>query len=153
MLAPHLKDVTLRAREVLYEMQDEILQVHFPHSGMISIFAVIDDGEAIETASIGSEGALGAFAALGIKRAIGRAVVQIAGEASRISVSHLQKAARDSERIRDMILRSSEALAVQTQQSAACGALHGVECRLARWLLQAHDRSGDPIHLIQEMLA
>jgi CRP-like cAMP-binding protein len=149
-----LKEVTLHARDVLYETQDDIQQVHFPHRGMISILVVTDDGEAIETAAIGPEGAVGAIAGLGMRRAFGRAVVQIAGSAARISVAQLQLAARNSDRIRDMILRSNEAMTMQAQQTAACGALHGVEARLARWLLQAQDRSGSgAIQLIQEFLA
>jgi CRP-like cAMP-binding protein len=121
---------------------------------MISILAVTDDGEAIETAVVGSEGALGALAGLGVRRAFGRALVQIPGNAARISVSQLQKAARESDRIRDMILRSNEALMIQAQQTAVCGALHRVEARLARWLLQAQDCTGSStIELIQEFLA
>jgi CRP-like cAMP-binding protein len=151
---PHLRDVALRARELLHEVQDDIHQVYFPNSGMVSILAVTDDGEAIETAAVGTEGAVGAVAALGLRRAGARAVVQIGGSAARISASHLHKAARESERIRDMILRSNEALLVQAQQTAACGTLHDVEARLARWLLQAQDRSdGRTIQLIQESLA
>jgi CRP-like cAMP-binding protein len=115
LLDPHLKETTFAARTVLHDAQDDIQQVLFPHSGMISILAVTDDGEAIETAVIGSEGALGALAGLGVRSALGRAVVQI---------------------------------------PAVCGALHSVEARLARWLLQAHDRTGDSaIELIQEFLA
>jgi CRP-like cAMP-binding protein len=154
LLDPHLKHGALIARTLLHESQDDVHQVVFPHSGMISILAVTDDGEAIETAVIGSEGALGALAGLGVRRAFGRAMVQIPGSAARISVSQLQKAARESDRIRDMILRSSEALMIQAHQAAVCGALHGVEARLARWLLQAQDRTGSSsIELIQEFLA
>jgi CRP-like cAMP-binding protein len=154
LLDPHLKAATIRARELLYEAQDDISQVYFPYSGMISILAMTEDGEAIETAAVGSEGTIGALAALGIRRAPGRAVVQIPGSAARISVAQLNKAARESERIRDMILRGNEALLIQSHQAAACGALHSVEARLARWLLQAHDRCDNgAIPLIQEHLA
>nr|WP_249223039.1 helix-turn-helix domain-containing protein [Noviherbaspirillum sp. L7-7A] len=39
-------------------------------------------------------------------------------------------------------------------QSTACNALHGVEHRLARWLLQSHDRvRQDQFLLTQEYLA
>ena len=154
VIDPHLKDVTLRARELLHEAQDDIQQIYFPHSGMISIFAVVDDGEAIETAAVGGEGAVGAVAALGLRRASGRAVVQIAGSAARISASQLHRGSQNSDRIRDMILRSHEALLAQAQQTAACGTLHDVEARLARWLLQAQDRADErTIQLIQESLA
>ena len=42
----------------------------------------------------------------------------------------------------------------QVQQTAACNALHPVETRLARWLLQSHDRTiGDNVPLTQELLS
>ncbi len=62
LLAPHFKEVPLGARELLHETQDEIEQIYFPHSGMVSLLAVTDDGEAIETAAIGSDGVIGASA-------------------------------------------------------------------------------------------
>jgi CRP-like cAMP-binding protein len=154
ILAPHLKDVPLNARDVLHEAQDDIEYVYFPHSGMVSLLAITDDGETIETAAVGQESAVGAFAGLGIRRAFVRAVVQVPGSAARIAASTLQKAAQDNPRIRDMIARTQEGLLVQAQQSAVCGALHGVEARLARWLLQTQDRArSNTIPLIQEFLA
>ena len=154
LLAPHLKEVTLERRELLHEARDEIAHVTFPHTGMVSLFAVTDEGQAIETAAVGHDGAVGASAGLGIMRASCRAVVQVHGSAARISAAALQKAAGDSPRIRDMLVRHNEALLAQTQQAVACNALHDVEARLARWLLQAQDHTGsDTVALIQEVLA
>ena len=43
---------------------------------------------------------------------------------------------------------------VQAQQTAACNALHGVDARLARWLLRVRDLSGsDRFKLTQEYMA
>ena len=42
----------------------------------------------------------------------------------------------------------------QAQQTAACQALHQVEARICRWLLQAQDAaSGNVLHLTQELLS
>ena len=47
-----------------------------------------------------------------------------------------------------------EALMFQVQQTAACNALHSIEARLARWLLQARDRvDSDALPLTQEFLS
>lgn len=154
LLQPHLEEVTLGARQTLHDVQDEIDQIYFPHSGMISLFALTADGESVETAAIGYEGVVGGIAALGIRRAFVRAVVQVRASASRIAAPHLRKAVGESAQLRDLIVRHHEALLVQAQQTAACCALHGVEARLARWLLQTQDRTGsDTIPLIQESLA
>ena len=44
--------------------------------------------------------------------------------------------------LRDKMIRYNELLLAQMQQSIACNALHDVESRLCRWLLQTQDRMG-----------
>jgi CRP-like cAMP-binding protein len=44
---------------VLREPGDEVDHVYFPHSGMLSLLAVMRDGKAIETATVGREGVVG----------------------------------------------------------------------------------------------
>jgi CRP-like cAMP-binding protein len=52
-----------------------------------------------------------------------------------------------------MALKSNEVILAQTQITAACNALHNVEQRFCRWLLQTWDRSeNDIITLTQEFL-
>ena len=64
-LLPHLTTVQLPQAQVLYEAGDEVDQVYFPHHGMLSLLAVLRDGKAIETATVGREGVVGAMAGLG----------------------------------------------------------------------------------------
>ena len=50
-------------------------------------------------------------------------------------------------------MRYNDVLIAQVQQSVACNALHALEARLSRWLLQAHDCvDGNVIPLTQEFL-
>ena len=154
LLAPHLKDISLGQGEVLHEQGERIEQIYFPQSGMISLLAVMRQGEAVETATVGREGVVGAMSALGPKQASTTAIVQVAATASRIAVARFQAAASKSERLRDLVVRYNESLLVQTQQTAACHALHDVEARLCRWLLQTQDRTEDNrIPLTQEFLS
>jgi hypothetical protein len=118
------------------------------------LLAVMRQGEAIETATIGYEGAVGSFAGLGARRSHTRAVVQVSGAALRISASHFRKAAEDSEAVRHLIIRYGEMLLIQVQRTAACNALHAVEARLSRWLLQARDRvESNTVKLTHEFLS
>src|SRR5262245_63914918 len=111
-------------------------------------------GGAIETATIGYEGAVGSFAGLGSRRAHTRAVVQVRGSASRIAASHFRKVAEDSEAVCRIVVRYGEMLLIQVQQNAACNALHPVEARLSSWLLQARDRLGrNNMRYTQEILS
>lgn len=154
LLDPHLKDAELPQGQVLHEQGARIEHVYFPHTGMISLLAVMRQGEAIETATVGREGVIGAMSGLGPRHATTTAIVQVSATASRIAVSRFHGAARSSECIREMVARYNEALLAQVQQTAACHALHDVEARLSRWLLQTRDRTdSDMIPLTQEFLA
>src|SRR4051812_11206351 len=97
LLAPYLKEVVLEQGAVLQEQGDPVDQVYFPHDGIISLLAVMRQGDAIETATIGYEGAVGSFAGLGQRRSHTRAVVQVAGSATRIAAPHFRKAAQASD--------------------------------------------------------
>jgi CRP-like cAMP-binding protein len=154
LLTPHLKDFVLEQGAVLQEQGERIDQIYFPHAGMISLLAVMQQGEAIETATIGREGAVGSLAGLGPRRSYTRAVVQVAGTASCIAAGRFCKVAGESQAVRDSIVRYGEMLLIQVQQTAACNALHDVEERLSRWLLQARDRvDGNIIRLTHEFLS
>jgi hypothetical protein len=54
-----LQLVSFSGGEVLWEPGDEVEYTYFPHTGMISLLAVMNDGSAIETATVGREGAVG----------------------------------------------------------------------------------------------
>jgi CRP-like cAMP-binding protein len=154
LLAPRLKEVVLEQGAILQEQGESIEQVYFPHDGIVSLLAVMRQGDAIETATIGYEGAIGCFAGFGPRRSHSRAVVQVRGAALRISASQFCKVAEDSEAARQVIARYGEMLLIQVQQTAACNALHAVEARLSRWLLQARDRvPGNTIRLTHEFLS
>jgi CRP-like cAMP-binding protein len=139
---------------VLQEQEAPVEKVYFPLSGVISLISVMEDNRVVETAMVGREGAVGAFGGLGPWNAFTRAVVQLPGMAVVIPVSSFQTVVAQRERIRNLILRYKEALLAQVQQTAACNALHPLEERLARWLLQALDRADDPeLPLTQEFIA
>jgi hypothetical protein len=80
--------------------------------------------------------------------------VQLPGTAAWLSASQFHAAANQRQVVRDLIVRDNDVLLAQVQQSVACNALHTLEARLGRWLLQAHDCiAGHAIPLTQEFLA
>jgi CRP-like cAMP-binding protein len=155
LIQPHLKEIPFAQGAVLQEQGEIIEQVYFPHSGMISLVAVMNDGEkSIETATVGREGTVGAMSGLGPRHAFNRAVVQVAGTMARIPTSRLQAAVKASPVLRDVIVKYNEVLLAQIQQGSACNAFHEAEARLCRWLLQTRDRiDSDTIPLTQEFLS
>jgi len=153
-LAPHLEVVPLAPREILVETGAPLRQVYFPHSGVICLMASMRGGVA-EMATVGREGFVGFEAVLGGQAAASRALVQIAGSASRVSVPALRAAMDRSPAIRDLLLRYVRFFLIQALQSVACNTLHDVDARCAQWLLRAQDRGGEEetLHLTQEFLA
>jgi CRP-like cAMP-binding protein len=97
LLRPLLTTVGLAQGTVLFEVGDEIDQISFPLSGMVSLVVIMKDGKAIETAIVGREGVVGAMAGLGLHRSRVRALAQLPIFASQISASHLRKAATANE--------------------------------------------------------
>jgi CRP-like cAMP-binding protein len=154
LLTPHFKEISLAQGAVLQEQGERIDQVFFPHDGIVSLLAVMEEGNAVETATVGYEGAVGSLSGLGPRRSHSRAVVQVAGYSARIAAERFRQAAEESHEIRNIIVRYGEMLLIQVQQTAACNALHAVEARLSRWLLQARDRlDGNTIGLTHEFLS
>jgi CRP-like cAMP-binding protein len=154
LLAPNLKDVSMVLGDVLQEAGEATKYVYFPQVGMISLLAVMQNGSAVETATVGREGATGAMSGLGSRIAPHRSVVQIEGSASRIAVARFEAAVNGSASIKDLIVRYNDVLMMMVQQSAGCNALHALESRLCRWLLQTRDRcESDRLPLTQEFLS
>jgi CRP-like cAMP-binding protein len=158
LLAPQLTAFSLDEGAILQEADSPIDEIYFPTSGLISLATVMRTGEMVETAMVGREGAIGSFAGLTSAQtsadAPARAVVQIPGTAAAIPASRLRAAVIRSDGLRQVILQYNECLMALVQQTAACSALHGVEARLARWLLQALDRGdGATLALTQESLS
>jgi CRP-like cAMP-binding protein len=154
MIAPHLVQMDLERGRLLYDPGDPIDQVYFPHDGVISLMTLMESGAAIESTTIGPEGALGLMAAVTPRQSLSRAIVQTPLRAARISAERLHDAWVRSPRLRDLVDRHTEALYGHAIQSVACNALHSVEARFCRWLLTCHDRiSTDTVALTQEFLA
>lgn len=154
LLAPHLIAVSLQQGEVLAEPGDEFERVYFPQNGMLSLLAVLRDGKAIETATVGREGVVGAMAGLGLYKSLVRVVVQLPTMVNQISAPQFRRLAEKGEGLRNMCIQYNEVLLSQARVTAACNALHVVEARFCRWLLQSADRAeSSSVALTQEFLA
>src|SRR5262249_44241251 len=139
LLEPHLRDITLKQYDILQDADAPIQYVYFPVTAMISLLAILETGEA-EIAAIGREGAVGTKFGARPQLSFARAVVQLSGTALMINISQFHQAATRSPAIADLAMSANDVLVANLQQSAACNAIHGLEARLARWLLHARDR-------------
>ncbi len=127
LLASHLRSVRYKQGALLQEAGDPIEIIYFPRTGMISLLAVMQAGNGVETATVGREGAVGIMAGLGGRTAVGRAVVQVAGISSQITASRFLEAANASASIRELIGRYYDTQMTLVHQSA--GALAESSCK------------------------
>ena len=154
LLNPLLKHMPLEQGTVLQEQGERIEDVYFILDGIVSLLVPMRQGDAIEIATVGREGAVGSLAGLGPRRSHTSTVVQVAGSACRIPAARFRKMAEENQAVHDLIVSYGEMLLIQVQQTAACNALHDVEERLSRWLLQARDRVNEnTIRLTHEFLS
>jgi CRP-like cAMP-binding protein len=87
----HVTIVPVKQATVLFDVDDEVEQIYFPLSGMVSLLVILKNGNAVETATIGREGVVGAMAGLGLHRSRVRAVIQLAGTVARIPAPQFRK--------------------------------------------------------------
>jgi CRP-like cAMP-binding protein len=154
LLAPHVQNVSFELDAVLVHSGDELDKVYFPHSGAIAFLVDLPDGHTAATTLIGEEGAVGSLTALGPSNSAVTATARASGTASQISTTKFQLACTRSFALRHVVQVHLRTQLLQLQDVAACNAVHSVERRMARWLLQLHDRvASDMLPLTQEALA
>jgi CRP-like cAMP-binding protein len=111
-----LRQVSLQKGATLLEPGEPIADVYFPQTGLISLLVLGKEGDAIETATVGREGAVGLHGGLGERRSFTRATAQIGGMFSTIRANRFEHIANGSVHLRDLILRYTEVLLAETQQ-------------------------------------
>jgi CRP-like cAMP-binding protein len=154
LLAKVLETVPLDQDAVLSQAGDQIEHVFFPNSGAISLMIEMANGQTVATAAVGREGGVGLLSVLGPSHSAITAIVRAAGTASRIPASRFHAAFNRSPAIRHVVLIHVRAILAQFHLGVACNALHPVEARMARWLLDLCDRiDHDVLPLTQETLS
>jgi CRP-like cAMP-binding protein len=116
---PWLTLVQLQSNVVLHEQGGPIEQIYFPLSGMISLLAVMQSGEAIETGIVGADGLLGGDAPVN-GHLFGQATVQMDGAALTMPKAQFLEAYNAHPHLRNLVNRYQSILLMQAQQNAAC---------------------------------
>lgn len=155
LLLPGLSIINVTAGEVLYEPGDDVSLVYFPEGPtLVSFMVSFENGNSVECALIGREGAVGGIVSCGHLPAYTRTVVQYPGTLWRMQTLDLQAAKDESAPLSRLFARYADCLLAQIFQSVACSAAHSIEQRTARWLLSAQDRTGDiRVPITQQRLA
>lgn len=144
----------MRFGDQLCEADRPYEHVYFPLTGFVSLMTTLSGHQPLEMGLIGNEGMLGATLLLGVGASPLRGVVQGPGRALRLPVAKFQRELRASASLTKVMNRYLYVLMSQLSQTAACTCFHGIEARLARWLLMTHDRAfHGTFHLTHQLLA
>src|ERR1700685_3318036 len=84
-LMPELEQIRCRRAQILMDADSPLDNVFFPDSGVVSVVAVYADGSIIEMATNGREGCTSVQAIFGAESPSVRLLVQIPGDATRMS--------------------------------------------------------------------
>jgi CRP-like cAMP-binding protein len=151
-LMSELEPVLCEEGQVLLDADSSLEDIFFPHSGVVSVVAVYEDGNIIEMATIGREGCTGFQAILGAQESSVRFLVQIPGSAAKMSRNAFLRAMDGMPSFRNLMYAYVQAFLEQVLVSAGCNGAHSLRQRLARWLLMMGDRSDDASLLITQSL-
>jgi CRP-like cAMP-binding protein len=114
----------------------------FPTTAICSVIIELDSGDKAESATVGPDGFVGVPLVLGASICDARAMVEIGGEAYRLSAKQILELCADHEAFRRALFGYSAFRLHLASRTLACNSFHSILQRMARWLLFLHDRLG-----------
>jgi CRP-like cAMP-binding protein len=139
MLQPWLEEVELKQGDVLYRVREQITNVYFPTTCLLSWTNSTEMGEMVEVGITGREGVSGVILLLNEDTSPWQIEVQMPGRALKLSARNFITALEQSTVLRQRVSALVYLKMVQLNQSALCNRFHSAEERLCRWLLAAQD--------------
>jgi CRP-like cAMP-binding protein len=139
-IAPKLRATHLQSKQILYKPNQSIREVYFPESAVICLMTVMENGDTVETVTVGLEGASWISASVGAPSMPCETIVAIGGDALAMSVEDLDEETKKNEHFRDVLTQYSHALLIHSMRMTACNGLHTLPQRCARWILMTLDR-------------
>ena len=153
-VAKKLKRVKLRSKEVLFKPNERIDHVVFPENAVVCLMALMANGDTIEAATVGREGAAWISASVGAPSMPCETIVVIEGTAMKLPIGDLDRELKENGHFRDVLTEYSHALLIASMRTSACNGLHRLQERCARWMLTTLDRvDSDRFAVTKEFLA
>jgi CRP-like cAMP-binding protein len=153
-LSPHLELVPMLLGDMLYQPGDQLQHAFFPTTSIVSLHYVMATGASAESAGVGNEGVVGMALFMGGNTTPSSAVVQTTGHGYRLAGAVLKREFSRGGTVQNLLLRYTQVLIAQMNQTAACYRHHSVEQQLCRWLLLTLDRvSSSDLVVTQEQVA
>jgi CRP-like cAMP-binding protein len=154
-IVPLLSSFPSAVRQVLQEHGKPIESVFFPNGCVTSTTTLMEDGAMVEVATVGREGLVNVTALFLNRAAVGEVMVQVSnGVIFALPIAAFREEIDRNGPFRELVNRYAQAFLFQSMRATACNALHQLEHRCARWLLETRDRVGaDEFGLSHEFLS
>ena len=141
-----LRWIDFRAGSMFYAQGDPISHALFPVRGVFSMVMTLEDGETVETATVGHEGFVGFPLALGATHSINAAIAKVTGGGYTLDAASMRdELLRFDLHHQQLFWRYTQAILSQASRMTGCAHHHQLEQRLCRWLLQILDRVDQPV--------
>ena len=153
-VAKTLTRVTLRPKQVIYKPHAQLDYIYFPEDTVLCLLTLMSNGDSIEAATVGREGASWISASVGARSMPCETMAVHEGTALKLAVEDLDRELKENKPFRDIVTEYSHALLIASMRTSACNGLHRLQERCARWLLTTLDRvDGDQFFITKEFLA
>jgi CRP-like cAMP-binding protein len=156
-LEPNLETLELKLRTEVYQQEDKMTHLYFPHDTVLSLVTMLEDGSSVEVGLAGFEGFVCVDAILSDGKnphSLNQIIAQIEGRATRLRVDVALEEFKRGGDFQHLVLNYMRTLFVQMNHSVVANIRCTLEQRLCRWLLMVHDRvPGDELKLTQEFIA
>jgi hypothetical protein len=123
-LAGDLELVAMPLGQILYEPGGQMQHAYFPTTAIVSLHYVTESGASAETAGVGNEGVVGIALFMGGDTTPSSAVVQTGGHGYRLGRNKLMEEFNRGGLMHRLLLRYTQALITQMNQTAACNRHH-----------------------------
>jgi CRP-like cAMP-binding protein len=152
-LLPFLEWVDLPLGHVIYEPNVRITYLYFPTTCIASRMYELESGISRQVSMIGNEGVTGMALLLGCDSTPATVIIQSAGHGYRIKANIMKKTFESGGALQQLLLRFSQALLLQTEQSAV-EHRQTIDQQLCRFLLMSLDRSlGNSLPMTHDFVA
>jgi CRP-like cAMP-binding protein len=153
-VARKLTRVKLRAKQIVYKPNAPLDYIYFPENTVLCLLTLMSNGDCIESATVGREGASWISASVGARSMPCETIAVHEGTALKLAVDDLDRELRENRPFRDVLTEYSHALLIASMRTSACHGLHRLQERCARWIMTTIDRvDGDHFFITKEFLA
>jgi CRP-like cAMP-binding protein len=153
-VARNLTRVRVRSKPIIYKPNAPLDFVYFPENTVLCLLTLMSNGDSIESATVGREGASWISSSVGARSMPCETIAVHEGTALKLAVEALDRELKENRPFRDVLTEYSHALLIASMRTSACHGLHGLQERCARWILTTIDRvDGDQFFITKEFLA